>query len=230
MCCCHILDIPWLFFGWHSASGIPYKVPWKATVLKRCTVTERFWNRNPVSRVSTEVFDSRQPSSVMRPSLFIGPRVSMMTWTKMYLLSSSAYFECFLVAAYSDAPPASTAVSATYEAATMWTIVASHIKEYPSLQWTRVWPSGVFHVLLLLLLLGAARVREISGQRQRGWEVPAKATALKCWIIKESLWNRKLVFRISSVCCVVWRPIIILIITFINNKLMKLINNNYISQ
>src|SRR6218665_1581705 len=116
---------------------------------QRCnvaTVTERLWKRNLASRVSPEAFDSRRPSSVMnaRPSLLIGPRVSTAIGTTVYVLSSYAYFECFLVAAFSAALPASIAVTATYEAATVSTTVASHIKDRPSFQGTRVWPSGLF--------------------------------------------------------------------------------------
>src|SRR6218665_3157305 len=39
----------------------------------------------------------------------------------VYVLTSSQYFECFLVAAFSASLPASIAVSATYEAATVST-------------------------------------------------------------------------------------------------------------
>src|SRR6218665_2304569 len=78
-----------------------------------------------------------------RPSLLIGPRVSTAIGTTVYVLSSSAYFECFLFAAFSAGLPASIAVSATYEAATVSTTVASHIKDRPSFHGTRVWPSGL---------------------------------------------------------------------------------------
>src|SRR6218665_1339318 len=109
-------------------------------------MTDRLWKRNLASRVSPEAFDSRRPKSVMnaRPSLLMGPRVSTAIGTTVYVLSSSAYFECFLVAAFSAALPASIAVSATYEAATVLTTVASHIKDRPSFQGTRVWPFGLF--------------------------------------------------------------------------------------
>src|SRR6218665_231228 len=101
---------------------------------------------NLASRVSPEAFDSRRPSLVMnaRSSLLMGPRVSTPIGTTVYFLSSSAYFECFLVAAFSVALPASIAVSATYEAATVSTTVVSHTKDRPSFQGTRVWPSGLF--------------------------------------------------------------------------------------
>src|SRR6218665_408834 len=79
-----------------------------------------------------------------RPSLLMGPRVSTATGTTVYVLSSTAYFECFLVAAFFSALPASIAVSATYEAATVSTTLASHIKDRPSVQGTRVWPPGLF--------------------------------------------------------------------------------------
>src|SRR6218665_3925472 len=79
------------------------------------SVTERLWKRNLASQVSPEAFDSRRPCSVMnaRPSLLMGPRVSTTIGTTVYVLESSAYFECFLVAAFFVALPASIAVSAT---------------------------------------------------------------------------------------------------------------------
>src|SRR5688572_28261978 len=108
-------------------------VPWKATALKRWTVTDRRWRMNPVSRVSPDIFVRRRPISEMksRPSLLRGPRVSRATGTKVYLLCRSAYLACFLVAANSAALPASVAVSGMYEAATVSTTVASQIKGRP---------------------------------------------------------------------------------------------------
>src|SRR6218665_1388307 len=146
MYCCRVLHISWLFYGIHSVTGRPDKVHCNATTLYGCTVTKRLRKRNLASRASPEAFDSRRAISVMnaRPSLLMGPKVSTAIGTTVYVLSSSAYFECLLVAAFSAALPASIAVSATYEAATVSTTVASHIKDRPSFQGTRVWPSDLF--------------------------------------------------------------------------------------
>src|SRR5688572_4896168 len=79
-----------------------------------------------------------------RPSLLMGPRVSTARGTKLYLCCRSKYLACFRAAAFSAAAPASAAVSATYEVATVSATVASHITERPLLQGIRVWPSGLF--------------------------------------------------------------------------------------
>src|SRR5688572_19229414 len=120
-------------------------VPWKATALKRWTVTDRRWRMNPVSRVSPDIFVRRRPISEMksRPSLLRGPRGSRATGTKAYLLCRSAYLVCILVAANSAALPASVAVSGMYDAATVSTTVASPIKVRPLPHVIRVWPSGL---------------------------------------------------------------------------------------
>ena len=95
--------------------------------------------------MSPVVFDIRHPVSdkKARPSLLKGPKVSMATGTKVYLLSSSEYLTCFLAAAISAAPPAAAAVSEMYEVATVSTTVASHIKVRPLPHGIRVWPSGL---------------------------------------------------------------------------------------
>src|SRR6218665_1690607 len=82
-------------------------------VLLRWIVTEILWKRNFVLRLSPQAFDSCRPISEMksRPSLLMRPRISTATGTKESLLSSSKYFVCFLVAAFSAAQPASIAVS-----------------------------------------------------------------------------------------------------------------------
>ena len=70
--------------------------------------------------------------------------------TTVYVLSSSAYFECSLVAAFSAALPASIVVSATYKAATVSTTAASYIKDRPSFQGTGVWPSGLIIIIIII--------------------------------------------------------------------------------
>src|SRR5678815_4781331 len=78
-----------------------------------------------------------------KPSLLRGPRVSTATGMKMYRLCSSVYFACFLVAAISAAAYASAAVPVMYEAATVSTTIASHMRALPLHHGIRVWPSGL---------------------------------------------------------------------------------------
>jgi len=53
--------------------------------LKRCTIIERLWNRNEVSRGSPDKELNRRPTSLrkFRADAFSGPRVSTATGRKM---------------------------------------------------------------------------------------------------------------------------------------------------
>src|SRR6218665_936692 len=112
--------------------------------LWRCTQMERRCKRKLVSRWSPETDEMRRPNSERNcvPSAFTGPRVSKAMRTYTWVADNSAYFSDLRTAACSAAEPAEIAVCDKYDAAHVWTTVASQAMYFPADQGMSVAPSG----------------------------------------------------------------------------------------
>src|SRR6218665_314290 len=109
MYCCRLLRISWLVTGYTRQPVDSTRCPkCNSGVTLHCD-GKTLEEKSCLASVSRGTRQSATASSVMnaRPSLLMGPRVSTAIGTTVYVLSSSAYFECFLVAAFSAALPAS---------------------------------------------------------------------------------------------------------------------------
>jgi len=86
----------------------------------------------------------RRPSSERNcaPSAFTGPRVSKAMGTNTLVAGNNAYFSDLRMAACSAAEPAEIAVCDKYDAAQLWTTVASQALYFPADQGMSVAPSG----------------------------------------------------------------------------------------
>ena len=129
-----------------SVTEIAGNVPSTQMALQRWMAMEMRWNRNEVFLLSPEVADKRQPSLDRNwtPFTQIGPKVSKASGQNMYLRVKSMYFDSFLEAASSAAPPTVEEVDWIYEAANVSATVTSHMSALPWHQGTRVIPSGLF--------------------------------------------------------------------------------------
>ena len=76
------------------------------------------------------------------PSAFTGPRVSKAMGTNTWVAGSKAYLAVLRTAACSDAEPAEIAVCGKYDAAQVWTTVASQAMYLPADQGMSVAPLG----------------------------------------------------------------------------------------
>src|SRR6218665_1886630 len=77
-----------------------------------------------------------------------GPRVSIATGWKTCVVGKAAYFSALRFAAWTDAGPTDAAWGEMYDAAHVWTTVASHARYFPADQGTRVVPSGLLPSVL----------------------------------------------------------------------------------
>src|SRR6218665_3614126 len=80
-----------------------------------------------------------------------GPRVSIATGWKTCVVGKAAYFSALRFAAWTawtDTGPTDTACCEMYDAAHVWTTVASHARYFPADQGTRVAPSGLLPSVL----------------------------------------------------------------------------------
>ena len=99
-----------------SVTEIAGNVPSTQMALQRWLAMEMRWNRNDVSLLSPEVADKRLPSLDRNwtPFTQIGPKVSKASGQNMYLWVKSMYFDSFLEAASSAAPPTVEEVDRIY--------------------------------------------------------------------------------------------------------------------
>src|SRR6218665_1677095 len=72
-----------------------------------------------------------------------GPRVSITAGWKTCVVGKAAYFSALRFAAWTDAGPTDAACGKMYDAAHVWTTVASNARYIPVDQGTRVAPSGL---------------------------------------------------------------------------------------
>src|SRR6218665_1917047 len=77
-----------------------------------------------------------------------GPRVSKPPAGKKCVVGKAAYFSALRFAAWTDARPTVAACGEMYDAAHVWTTVASHARYFPADQGTRVAPSGLLPSVL----------------------------------------------------------------------------------
>ena len=120
------------------------KLPLKQTALTRWIATDKSYRRNAVSRRSPDAKDIRLPKAWMKVMALelIRRRVSMAIGTKLWTLDNSAYLSSLLADAFDAAPAAWEEVAVRCEAATVSTMVTSHIRLFPPCQGIKVRPSG----------------------------------------------------------------------------------------
>src|SRR6218665_1029967 len=94
--------------------------------------------------VALETDEMRRSNSERNsaPSAFTGPRVSKAMCTNTWVAGNNAYLAVLRTAACSAAEPAEIAVCDKYDAAQVWTTVASQAMYLPADQGTSVAPSG----------------------------------------------------------------------------------------
>src|SRR6218665_2091361 len=109
-----------------------------------CTQMERHCKRKLVSRWSPETDEMRRPNSERNcaPSAFTDPRVLKAMGTNTWVAGNSAYFSHLRTAACSAAEPSKIVVYDKYDAAQVWTAVASQAMYFPADQGMSVAPSG----------------------------------------------------------------------------------------
>src|SRR6218665_2608808 len=86
--------------------------------------------------------DVPSPERNSAPSSFTGPRVSKAMGTNTWVAGNNAYLAVLRTAACSAAEPAEIAVFDMYDAAQVWTTVASQAMYLPADQGMSVAPSG----------------------------------------------------------------------------------------
>ena len=121
-------------------------VPWTVTALKHCIVIDSCWKSNALSRESSDSCEMRLPSSFKNwnRAMFSAPKVSMTMGTKILVCARWAYFNDFLSAAASAAPPDSLYVDYRYDWAKMSVTVTSQVTHLPFFHGICVRPSGLF--------------------------------------------------------------------------------------
>src|SRR6218665_1149828 len=114
------------------------KVPRKATRLNLWMAIDRRKKRNAVSRLSPVMADIRLPIWLMKSHAegSSGLRVSIDTGWKTCVVGKAAYFIALQFAAWTDAGPTDAACGEMYDAAHVWTTVASHARYFPADQGT----------------------------------------------------------------------------------------------
>src|SRR6218665_425912 len=113
--------------------------------LWHCTQMERRCRRKFLSRCYLETDEMRRPNSERNsaPSAFTGQRVSKAKGTNTWVAGNNAIILVVLrTAACSAAEPAEIAVCDKYDAAQVWTTVASQAMYLPADQGMSVAPSG----------------------------------------------------------------------------------------
>ena len=134
-----------LSYCW-SAAGALESVPNTEAAFPRCTANASLCFRNAVERVSPVTNDMRRPISLTNASPVAPhvPIVYMATGTNSCAVARAAYFATFFDSASLAVDPASADEIVTCDGANVSGQVASHRRQRPRAQGTRVTPSGRF--------------------------------------------------------------------------------------